>query len=531
MGSPKIDFAAVVRNIKISGGFDLYDRSFTDSLEVIEGLTKIPLYPGDRLFIGQAASVARKMKIVQKMIDAHEKSIRDSLKFYAPPHIMQAFEQSFVTTDFLRNPSFLCLLKGCYFPSPFFDGDTYLPDELTGHWEAPGRNHLPHRILYTSQEIFLAKKICMAIPEIAITLLAFQSSFIEYMQQLRLAILQDTSFLTEKERGRGIKVLDEEAFQWQADPLMKKFLPSVTGHYYLNHQGDLSQPPTEQDFNAGIGWSVRKGAFAHEAGGNKINCPASKTILQTASMTLFSTPETPENERARGFGSLLYALYEACKRQFREDASLQEEVFDILYKRIHFFTSEEGRILYEKHLDKGVKFLERQSLPIKPAIYICASNNSLDRAFTNAIYLSISPMWHNRLVAVDTTPIGNGEDAINRMKKANIILLMLSEHFMNLAWYGQILELAQSLNKSPDRIVLAVICNSLQDQHEEEHFHGMQTVFSSAHTFYESFPLDTQYSSYDDTIVSNVRVLAFAGLLRSMVKKHSAYQHLSNKTE
>ena len=527
MESHKVNFPAIVRRIKVSGGFDFYDWSFTEPLVVIEGLTKIPLYPGDRLFIGQAASVARKMKIAQSVIDAHEKSIRDSLRFYAPPDVMNTFEKIFVTTDFLRNASFRNLLEGCFFPSHFYDGDIYLPDELTGNWEAPERNHLPHRILYTEQDVFIAKKVCISIPEIAIALLAFQSSFIEYMQHLRQAIADDPEFLTEEERARGIKVIDEEAFQWQADPLMKKFLPSIAGHYYQNHKGDFSEPVTEQDFNEGMGWPIRKGAFAHMVGSNRINCPGSKTILQTASIDIFSDTVLSENEKPRGFGVLLHSLYQACKRQFSQDEAMKEEVLSVLEKRIYLFTSKESLVVYEKHLSEGEKLLRGKSLPIKPNIYICTNDNPLDCMLAASIYVNISPLWHNRLIDVDKTPVRDEEDCTIRMKKANIILLMISQHFINSEWCYQALEKARSLYKANERIVVAVICSSISGQDVKKILHEIPTIFLNSAPFYKIEPSSTPEQSRHD-IMSNVRVLALAGLIRSIVKKHSAYQHFSD---
>ena len=212
------------------------------------------------------------------------------------------------------------------------------------------RRRVSDRQLFTHQEQTFTKNLCKIFPELAYSLVIYQSIFVSYFEALQANIEQKIASDGPTQPLQNALVAINNLRQFRSiNNMMQSVLPAVALMYAKNHyqypedidklQIDPSCPPNIQDISEGVEFAFKKGAFTHTVGDRTSICPASNALIA------YSSTRLQNIEPAEAMESVPHKS-NADKSIWPDDMiyPLDEDVFNhkfgsmiySIYKTIHF---------------------------------------------------------------------------------------------------------------------------------------------------------------------------------------------------
>lgn len=227
-----------------------------------------PRYPGDPSY-GNGVMMVKEYgaNIPPEFVAAQYQSMMDALNLYMHPFHLGPFMCGFYRQgEFLSDPSYL-KIADYPLPQPLSGEDRirhgYSAPIDQGHLALLERARNTDRTYFSEPDCDLVKRVCSARPELKKTVLAFQAGFLAYLEQLKSAMVRnDEDRLTDKQRTRGMKVVDLLIDQWSTKNFSRELLPAICLAYSERDQS-LASPPVAEDFDKGFRGGFKMGLFHH----------------------------------------------------------------------------------------------------------------------------------------------------------------------------------------------------------------------------------------------------------------------------
>jgi hypothetical protein len=148
-----------------------------------------------------------------------------------------------------------------------------------------------NRTYYTDREMYIVAQVCKSVPDLRTTVLAYQAGFLAYLEQLKTAFEKSKQGrLTDREKKRGMQVIDVLIRSWEQSNFSVDLLPAICLAYFKRDPSVQSAPLTE-DFERGFAFAFRVGLFQNHVRGpdgveRHFYCPARLTIGDVATQAL-----------------------------------------------------------------------------------------------------------------------------------------------------------------------------------------------------------------------------------------------------
>lgn len=352
--SRPVDFDALVKRMKADGAFDAYEQPLgkTDASS-LSSFYHNPGFPGDFSFGLGTLQVASGINIPQDLANAQHKSFSDALAHYMPQETVAQWMHEYFATDFLHSKSFRDQITA-------IGGMNSKPDKLldsrhTMQLDAKERNTGENR-LYTAEEIELTQKVCAKVPALAISVFAYQASFVAYLDKLEESIRKSKT-LSKEQKERGNAALSIIKLSFADVGFYHDILPAIATHYAKNHEGKIGEPATAEDFNQAMVYVMKHGFRANlkykdESGSVQLTCPAHKAIGQSSIVSLDdASAQAPAQEDASlrsRLGTSLFHIYRAATQQIHERPRSFAITRDTLEKSIERALSPDGPGMMKK---------------------------------------------------------------------------------------------------------------------------------------------------------------------------------------
>lgn len=308
-------FDALVERMNEKGAFEPYDKPLgtTDAKTVDpqgeKGYFRNPSHPGEPSYGNGPAHVAYDTLLPNDLIRAQHQSIRDAINHYLPREELHTFMRDYFSGNFLKSESYQEIVRSVHIHIPH-DINTLPNDSLSMQLDHPERCRSDRR-MFTEREFYLTRGVCKKVPQIPVAVLAYQAAFCDYLSQLDAAVMRSPA-LDEEKRTRVHGVLTSMHDLWSNDNIATNFIPAIALHYKKNHPND-TEPPTAKDFQEGLEFLVKNGAFGHRIKHYKgesrtFTCPARQILVDTSRIDLGIMPtavgDTPEGTTGRALAEI-----------------------------------------------------------------------------------------------------------------------------------------------------------------------------------------------------------------------------------
>lgn len=291
-----VDFAEIVDEMQNNKAFDDYANPLgtTDASKFskFDSSFHNPQFPGDLCYDinGPLLIWQNGANLPHDLISAQRNSTKDAIRLYMPEKKMGEWMHEYFSGDFMASGVFRHLMKTLDFPKiwAFKDLTNELDSSLSMKLDDPLRKR-NDRKMFTKMETKLTAKICKEVPALAFTVIAYQASYIEYLNKLGEAI--DASSLSDKHKERGSVIIKNLADQWSNGNFVDNILPAVAINYYKNHSGNIGEKPNEKDFTMGMQFAVNNGVFKKEATPTdgkprQFTCPAKAILTRISAVSM-----------------------------------------------------------------------------------------------------------------------------------------------------------------------------------------------------------------------------------------------------
>lgn len=331
-----VDFDALVKRMKTDGAFDDYPKPLgtTNAASVGQGFHN-PRFPGDRSYgLGARQIKEGVANIPQDLVDAQNTSTKDAIKHYMPDEQIGKWMHEYFTGDFMGSKSFRKHVSDIhhiqYQPFAMLEG------QHTMKLDAKER-HRDDRKMFTPEELALALEVSKKQPALAIAVMGYQTSFIGYLDKLEGAIGRSTE-LDKKQRKNGKEAVHWLRDLWRNASFYSVILPAVATHYVQNHNGNMDEKLTQKDFNDGMQFISRNGAFhqvvpyADNSGQVDVKCSAHRILNKTSAIAIGDGAEAPDahSPMVPQLGTALFHIYREVDKTIKPDSkALQRTQSDL----------------------------------------------------------------------------------------------------------------------------------------------------------------------------------------------------------
>lgn len=339
-----VDFQQIVAEMSAGKAFDDYAKPLGKTkASDLDSSFKNPAFPGDGCYGNGPAVIARwDIKLPNDLIAAQSNSNKDAIRLYMPEKKMGEWMHEYFSGDFMASASFRKLVTSLNFPKvrKFGNWTNTLDDSLSMKFDNPQRSR-NDRKMYTATEIKLTAKICKEMPALLLTVIAYQASYMEYLDRLGAAM--ESSSLSNAQKVRGDKIIKHLSDNWSNENFINNILPAVALHYYQNHMGNIGEKPTENDFTMGMRFAVEKGMFNNVATPpdgkpRQFTCPAKGILTRMSALAMgheASGAIQPENAveaavEARGMniGVGLFHIYREVEKTLERGSHAVARILD-----------------------------------------------------------------------------------------------------------------------------------------------------------------------------------------------------------
>ncbi len=314
-----VDFDALVKRMKDAGAFDAYKQPLgKTNAASLSTFYHNPEFPGDFSFGLGIKQIADGINLPQELVDAQRQSFSDALGHYMPQEIMAQWMHEYFDGDFLHSKTFREQIGALR--SMRKTPDKLLDSQYTMKLDAKERNTGENR-LYTPEEIAFTQNICTKVPALAISVFAYQASFVAYLDKLEDAIASSKTLSKEQKEHGGVALsIIKDSFSGVG--FYHDILPAIAIHYAKNHEGKI-EPATAEDFNQAMVYVLKHGFrnklnYRDESGSVQLQCPAQKPISQASAIDLdapSSEQAQPEAGMRSKLGTSLFHIYRVAAEQ------------------------------------------------------------------------------------------------------------------------------------------------------------------------------------------------------------------------
>lgn len=280
---------------------------------------RIPAYPGDQVLRFAAPVITGLgVHIPQELMDAQGKAFFDAIRLYMPDPDMLKWVGHYFGGDFLASEGFHTLAKAITYRdpnSPRIDRAT-LDNELSFKLDDE-RRVVRDRRVFTKDEIAEAIHFSKNDPSLMMAVIAFQSLFMQYMNEFANAVEHSDGILNEQERQRAGKFAANLKRQYMTDNFVGNMLPAIVIHHRA-HDSEYKEPFTLDDFSKGLHFINMNGSFRHDVetpdgqAKVKLACPFQQMIYKTSRISKEGHPHAAE-------GTTIYNVYLAVKEALAKE--------------------------------------------------------------------------------------------------------------------------------------------------------------------------------------------------------------------
>ncbi len=300
-----------------AGAFDNYATPLGETAaNTVQHHYHNPLFPGDNSYgFGVNEIKNNSVKLPQDTVDAQRQSFNDAIDHYIPQEQISRWMHEYFSGDFMHSPSFRGLVKGIDIIQSLPHSSLDSQYTLRLNDKERTRND---RKLFTPEEWDLTLKVFDKLPALPITVMGYQASFIGYLEKLDTTITHSKE-LSNPQKRKAKETMKYLKDSWSGPGFYTTVLPAVAVHCYRNHNGNMDEKPTQKDFNDGMLFIMKRGAFrnkvayADNSGDVQFTCPAQKVISKTSAISLdnapVSQPEVREPSMSNQLGMALFHIF------------------------------------------------------------------------------------------------------------------------------------------------------------------------------------------------------------------------------
>ena len=352
-----------------AGALDIHDRTI-GQLNSGHPDFKAPRFFGDKQALYPVNIVFREgMALSQEWIEVNYRTLMKSISILCSEKEFNQYAELYLKSAYYEEPLFKTMLAGIddHIGNTISEASAeYFKIHQHKMWSGitDDRRRVTDRVLFTYAEHAFAKKLHQVCPELAYSIVVYQSIFASYFADLQ-ARIQDRISSEGSTPGlcQALAAITNLSQFKNTSNIISHFVPAIALIYAKNHYQSLENmdqliidpcyPPNIQDICEGVEFALKQGSFVHIVGDRTSMCPV-KNALVSYSKTRIKALE-PEKSM-----ELIPYKSESDPSIWPDDVvyPLDEEVFNhrpgamiySIYKAIAFDPSVKERLETLRHV-------------------------------------------------------------------------------------------------------------------------------------------------------------------------------------
>lgn len=343
-----VDFDSLVKRMKAEGAFDDYPQPLgsTNAASLNRGFHN-PRFPGDRCY-GLSVRLIKDapVNLPQDLVDAQNTSTKDAIRHYMPDEQIGKWMHEYFTGDFMASRPFRSHVSDIHHIQ--YQSFAMLDSQHTMRLDAKERQR-NDRKMFTPEEFQLTLQVSQKQPALPIAVMGYQASFIAYLDKLDGAIGRSTE-LDKQQKKKGKEAVHWLRDLWRNASFYSVILPAVATNYYQNHNGNTDEKLTQKDFNDGMQFISRNGAFhqvvpySDNSGQVEVKCSAHRILSKTSAIAIGDGADAPDAHAPMvpQLGTTLFHIYREVDKTIKPDSKALQRTNSDLQRIIELSIPRKG---------------------------------------------------------------------------------------------------------------------------------------------------------------------------------------------
>ena len=295
------DFKQIVEKIS-AGALEIHDPAIK-KLESGNPEFKAPGFFGDRQGKYTVGMVFHhEIQLSQEWIESNYQSINRAIKILCPQDVFNQYAEQYISSPYYDEGPLKTMLiaieskLGCPVSKKIAESFGINQKKMYSGI-TDDRRRVDDRKLFTYAELEFTKNLYAVFPELIQSLVAYQSIFVAYFEDLRSNIEQKikSDGFNQNLHDAVVAITNLTQFGDVANA-MGSIVPAIGLMYAKNHylypedieklKIDPHCPPNIQDICEGIEFAFKNGTFTHKVGERVSTCPARNAIISYSSTRL-----------------------------------------------------------------------------------------------------------------------------------------------------------------------------------------------------------------------------------------------------